>query len=145
MCLKIYEFHTHKKHKQMGIRAFLYGISANLAFMLLKTHGNHITNANTIHTYHWPTILIDCINYSKGCQKCQKYGSIQRIPIMKLHSIVKPWPFRGWTMDLIWKIYLASSKGHNFILVSTNYFTKWLEAVPLKKAEQRDVIQFIKE
>ena len=51
----------------------------------------------------------------------------------------------GWAIDLIGKIYLTSSKGHNFILVTTNYFTKWVEAVPLKKAEQKDVIQFIKE
>ena len=64
---------------------------------------------------------------------------------MELHSIVKPWPFRGWAMDLIGKIYSASSKGHNFILVATYYFIKWVEAVLLKKAEQKDVIQFIKE
>ena len=44
--------------------------------------------------YFWPTIPRDCINYSKGCQQCKKYGSIQRIPAMELHSIVKPWPFR---------------------------------------------------
>ena len=48
-------------------------------------------------------------------------------------------------MDLIRKIYLASSKGHNFILVATDYFTKWVEALPLKKVEQKDAIQFIKE
>ena len=48
-------------------------------------------------------------------------------------------------MDLIRKIYLASSKRHNFILVATDYFTKWVEVVPLKKVEQNDVIQFIKE
>ena len=59
---------------------------------------------------------------------------------MELHSIMKPWPFQGWAMDLIGKIYLASSKGHNFILVATDYFTKWVEAVPLKKEEQKDVI-----
>ena len=64
---------------------------------------------------------------------------------MELHSIVKPWLLRGWAMDLIGKIYLASSKGHNFILVATDYFTKWVEAVPLKKAKQKDVFQFIKE
>ena len=63
---------------------------------------------------------------------------------MELHSIVKPWPFRGWAMDLVGKIYLASTKGHNFILVATNYFTKWVETIPLKKVEQKDVIQFIK-
>ena len=43
-------------------------------------------------------------------------------------------------MDLIGEIYLTSSKGHNFILVATNYFTKWMKAVPLKKVEQKDVI-----
>ena len=48
-------------------------------------------------------------------------------------------------MDLIGKIYLAPLKGHKFILVATDYFTKWVEAIPLKKAEQKDVIQFIKE
>ena len=47
--------------------------------------------------------------------------------------------------DLIGKIYLTSSKGHNFILVSTDYFTKWVKVVPLKKEEQKDVIHFIKE
>ena len=48
-------------------------------------------------------------------------------------------------MDLIGKIYLASSEGRNFILVAIDYFTKWVEAVPLKKAEHKDVIQFIKD
>ena len=33
----------------------------------------------------------------------------------------------------------------NFILVAINYFNKWVEAVPLKKTKQEDVIQFIKE
>ena len=64
---------------------------------------------------------------------------------MELYSFMEPWPFRGWVMDLIRKIYPASSKGHNFILVAIDYFTKWVEAVPLKKVEQKDVIQFIKE
>ena len=64
---------------------------------------------------------------------------------MELHSIVKPWPFKGWAMEVIGKIYLASSKGHNFILVVIEYFSKWVEVVPLKKEEQKDVIQFIKE
>ena len=64
---------------------------------------------------------------------------------MELHSIVKPWSFKGWAMDLIGKIYPTSSKGHNFILGAIGYFTKWMEVVPLKKVEKKDVIQFFKE
>ena len=97
------------------------------------------------HNYYWPSILRDCIQYSKGCQQCQRHGTIQRVPADDLYSIVKPWPFRSWAMDLIGKIYPSSSKGHCFILIATDYFSKWVEAVPLKKAEQKDVIQFIKE
>ena len=48
-------------------------------------------------------------------------------------------------MDLIGKIHQPSSKGHSFILVPTDYFTKWVDAVPLKKAKQKDVIQLMKE
>ena len=46
-------------------------------------------------------------------------------------------------MDLIGKIYPSSSKGHYFILVAADYFSNWVEAIPLKKVEQKDVIQFI--
>ncbi|GKV53168.1 hypothetical protein SLEP1_g59706 [Rubroshorea leprosula] len=63
----------------------------------------------------------------------------------ELHPIVKPWPFRGWAIDLIGKIYPPSSKGHSFIIVATDYFTKWVEARPMKKVDQGDVIKFIKE
>ena len=38
-----------------------------------------------------------------------------------------------------------SSKGHKFILVATDYFTKWVEAIPLKKVDSGDVIQFVQE
>ena len=47
-------------------------------------------------------------------------------------------------MDIIGKIHPASSKGHGFILVATDYFTKWIEAVPLKAVTQEDVIGFIR-
>ena len=31
------------------------------------------------------------------------------------------------------------------MIVATDYFTKWVEAIPMKKVEQKDVISFIKE
>ena len=71
------------------------------------------------HDYFLSTILKDCITYSKGCQQYQRYGSIQRIPTVILHSIIKPWPFKGWAMELIGKIHPTSLKGHSFILVAT--------------------------
>jgi len=74
--------------------------------------------------YYWPTILEDYFKYFKGCQGCQKFGNIQRAPASAMNPIIKPWPFRGYAIDLIGHIYPPSSKGHKFILVATDYFTK---------------------
>jgi transposase InsO family protein len=46
---------------------------------------------------------------------------------------------------LIGQIYPSSSKGHKFILVATDYFTKWVEAILLKSATSKDLIAFLKE
>jgi len=62
-----------------------------------------------------------------------------------MNPIVKPWPFRGWAIDRIGQKYPPSSKGHKFILVATDYFTKWVEAVPLKKVTSANMIDFVKE
>lgn len=62
------------------------------------------------HGYYWPTITADCFQYAKGCEAYQLYGPKQRVPAEELHPIIKPWPFRGWAMDLIGKIYPPSSK-----------------------------------
>jgi hypothetical protein len=59
----------------------------------------------------WPTILEDFFEYYKGCQDCQRFGNIQRVPASALNPIIKPWPFRGWGIDLIGQINPPSSKG----------------------------------
>lgn len=48
-------------------------------------------------------------------------------------------------MDLIGMVHPPSSKNHTFILVATDYFTKWAEAIPLKSVNQQDVIKAIRE
>jgi hypothetical protein len=59
--------------------------------------------------------------------------------------LCKSWPFRGWGLDFIDEIHPGSYKGHRFILVATDYFTKWTEAVPLRNMTQWDVISFVQE
>ncbi|GKV18516.1 hypothetical protein SLEP1_g28883 [Rubroshorea leprosula] len=73
------------------------------------------------------------------------HGPLQKVPASKLYPIVKPWPFRGWAIDLIGKVYPPSTRGHSFIIVATYYFTKWVEAKPMKKVDQINIIKFLKE
>jgi ribonuclease HI len=97
------------------------------------------------NNYYWTTILEDCFKYYKGCQECRKFGSIQRVPTSAMNPIIKPWLFRGWAIDLIGQICPPSSKGHKFVLVATDYFTKWVEAIPIKTVTSDNMIDFVKE
>ena len=68
----------------------------------------------------------------KGCEEYQRFGDLLLVPAVMIHPIIKSWSFRGWGLDFIVQINPPSSKRHCFVLVATNYFTKWTEAVPLK-------------
>jgi len=94
--------------------------------------------------FYWPTMLSDCFKYYKGCEECQRFGNIQLVPAALLHPIIKPWPFKGWGFDLIGQIN-PPLKGHRFMLVAMDYFTKWTEAVSLKNMTHQEVIEFITE
>jgi hypothetical protein len=95
--------------------------------------------------YYWPAMLEDCFKYYKGCQAYQRFRKIKMVPASVMNPIIKPWPFRGWGMDMIGKINPPSSKGHQYILAIMDYFTKWVEAIPMKSVTSKDVINFIKE
>jgi hypothetical protein len=61
-----------------------------------------------------------------------------------LNPIIRPWPLRGWGLDFVGEIH-PSSKGHIFVLVGTDYFTKWMEAVPLINMTHAGVMKFVQE
>jgi hypothetical protein len=77
--------------------------------------------------FYWPTMLNDYFRYYKGCESYQKFRDMQMVPTTMLHPIIKSWSFCGWALDFVVQIHPASSKGHRFVLVATDYFTKWTE------------------
>lgn len=64
------------------------------------------------------------------------------MPASELHYILKPWPFRGWDFDSIGEIKPTLSKGHMYILMGIDYFTKWVQAIAPTKVNQEEVITF---
>jgi ribonuclease HI len=95
--------------------------------------------------FYWLTMMDDCVKYHKGCEACQMFRNIQLAPAGVMNSIVKPWLFRGWGLDFVGKIHPGSSKGHRFILVAMDYFTKWTKAVPLRIMTHREVMNFVQQ
>ena len=52
-------------------------------------------------------------------------------------------PFKQWGLDVVGEINPNSSKMHNYILTTTDYFYKWTKAMPLKVINDNEVIQFL--
>ena len=54
-------------------------------------------------------------------------------------------PFQQWGLDFIGEINPASSSQHRWILTATDFFTKWVEAIPTRNATDNMIINFIQE
>ena len=52
-------------------------------------------------------------------------------------------PFQQWGLDFIGKIHPASSSQHKWILIATNCFMKWIEAIPTRQAKDVVIISFL--
>jgi len=53
------------------------------------------------------------------------------------------WPFSRWALDLIRQISPNSSGGHKFIITTTEYFTKWVAAIPMISIKGPKIVEFI--
>ena len=71
--------------------------------------------------------------------KKQKFAPLPMIPV----HIEEP--FRQWGIDFIGEIHPASSSQHEWILTATDYFTKWVEVIPVRNTIDAVVIKFMEE
>jgi hypothetical protein len=93
--------------------------------------------------YYWPLIFHDSYKFARSCDKCQKFVGKERLSAMPLQPVLPDFPFSKWGLDFIGPINPSSSAGHIFILTTTDYFTKWTEVVPLRHAQDEQVISFL--
>ncbi|XP_022841838.1 uncharacterized protein LOC111365514 [Olea europaea var. sylvestris] len=77
--------------------------------------------------YHWPTIKKDAAEYVKRCDKCQRFGNAIHVPIEELTSIHYSAPFEQWGVDILRPFPMARGQ-LKFVVVTVEYFTKWVEA-----------------
>ncbi|KAL0401373.1 UNVERIFIED_CONTAM: hypothetical protein Slati_4167200 [Sesamum latifolium] len=56
--------------------------------------------------------------------------------------MLSPCPFMQWGMDIVGPFPLAASQ-RKFLLVAIDYFTKWVEAEPLARITEGEVMKFI--
>jgi len=89
-------------------------------------------------------MIPDVIAYAKRCHACQVHDDFIHQAPGHFRSTTSSWPFKKWGIDVVGPISPSLSKGHRFILAITDYFSKWVEAIPLREVKASDVIKFIK-
>lgn len=93
--------------------------------------------------YYWLTIEKDAIEYVRTCHKCQIHSDLIHAPAQELWPITSPWPFTQWALNLVGKIHPTSSNGHKFIITATEYFMKWIKAIPLTYITSKQISKFM--
>ena len=93
---------------------------------------------------YWPTMKKDAVDFVKTCHTCQVQTNLIHTHPTSLQNMATSWPFHTWGLDLISPINPISG-GYIWILMATEYFTKWVEAIPLRKASGVVVANFIRE
>eukprot|EP00253_Pinus_taeda_P004691 PITA_04691 len=79
--------------------------------------------------YFWPTMFKDCITAVRSCHACQIFDSKTRRPPAPLQPVVAVGPFTKWGIDFM-TCNPTSTRGHGYIIVTVDYFTKWAEVMP---------------
>ena len=78
----------------------------------------------------------------KKCDQCQRFALNIHQPGGVLNPLSNPWPFAQWGLDIVGSFpKVAGNK--RYLLVGTDYFTKWVEAKPLANIKDVDVKRFI--
>jgi ribonuclease HI len=95
--------------------------------------------------YYWPTVFTDVCKRVRACIKCQKFAGKQQLRSLSLKPVVVSGPFQQWGLDFIGEIHPASSGQHRWILTATDFFTKWIEAIPTRSASHKVIIGFLED
>ena len=97
------------------------------------------TIARIQESFYWPKMGADIANLVRQCQPCgcRKKMNLARMP---LKPISANRPFEVMGADLAGPLPVKSKRGHRYILVLVDKFSKYIAAYPLKHASTEEVV-----
>ena len=109
--------------------------------------GSHMGGRSLAHRaitqgYWWPNMQREAHEYVKKCNKCQRFTLNIHQPGGTLNPLSSPWLFAQWGLDIIGPFPKAAGN-KRYLVVSTDYFTKWVEAEPLVNIRDVNVKRFV--
>ena len=108
-----------------------------------KVTGGHFAFAKTLdrirQRFWWPHMRKDVDLWIKGCKECAARSTAGRKRIGDLQPIVVGIRFAKVAADILGPITRVRETGNKYILVLTDYFTKYVVTVPLSTITAADV------
>nr|GEX84166.1 reverse transcriptase domain-containing protein [Tanacetum cinerariifolium] len=92
--------------------------------------------------YYWPTIHKDARDMIRKCSDCQIHRPVIRHPQQPLTPITASWPFYKWGIEIAGPFSEGPGKV-KFLIVTMNYFTKWVEAKAVATITGGQVKKFV--
>lgn len=84
----------------------------------------------------------DVTHFVGRCDSCQSFAQFMHQHTEPLHSSSIQWKFIKWGMDKVGLLPRETNQ-KAFMLVLTDYFTKWVEAEAFAKIHDLEVMQFL--
>ena len=94
----------------------------------------------------WPTLFSDAAESVKRCDECQRVKVPVRRDNMPLHPMMGARAFAKWGIDFVGPINPPAYRTKaQYIIVATDYLTKWVEAKATQKNDARTTACFLYE
>jgi len=103
------------------------------------------TTQRILHTgLWWLTLHKDSKSYCKACDACQRMGRPSQRDELPLNPQVSLQPFKKWAIDFIGPIHPpGKKKGARYIIIATEYLTRWVEASPIRDCTEAIIMKFL--
>ena len=102
------------------------------------TEGKFLSHRTLTQGYWWPNIQRKAQEYVKKCDQYQRFAPNIHHVGGALNPLSSLWPFAQWDLDIVGPISKVA-RNRRWLLVDTDYFTKWVEAELLANIKDVDV------
>ena len=110
--------------------------------------GGHLAAISTIGRirlagYWWPSMIRDVKKFVQSCDQCQRTGTPAFRHHWPLTPVIPVAPFEKWGIDFLGPINPVTVRKKRYIILATDYATKWVEARATRKNDANTAAEFL--
>ena len=127
----------------VGNETYLLLLPKSLRKEVMNLLHNHVsaghlgmsrTVARVKDRFDWPALRLDVENWCKACTEYQKANNVTKKPRAKLQVSKVGAPMERVGIDILGPL-TQTRRGNRYVLVISDYFTRWTEAFAMQNIE----------